>query len=105
MALVMAMLAGLAIPSAGCVQEAPRTHRVRITDMRFTPSTLVVRPGDSVQWVNEDLVPHTVTSRASGIDSGTIPPGGDWRWTAREPLTMPYTCALHPTMTARLDVR
>ncbi len=104
--LVMATLAALAIiPNAACQRHPPRTHTVDIAEMRFTPSMLIVRPGDTVEWVNRDLVPHTVTSREAGLDSGPIAPDTSWRWTAVGPATMTYVCTLHPTMSARLDVK
>jgi len=96
---------------AGCVvvadaaTPAPRTHAITITQMRFRPVTLTVREGDTVEWVNDDLVPHTATSRQGAFDSDTIATGGRWRWVVRTRGPVAYVCTLHPTMSARLQVR
>lgn len=81
-----------------------RTHTVTITAMRFDPAALVVREGDTIEWINEDLVPHTATSRVARFDSGTIAPGASWTWTARSSGSAPYVCSLHPTMSGRIDI-
>lgn len=106
---------GLVVPLVGLLAlggavSAPRgapearTHTVTITAMRFDPATLVVREGDTIEWINEDLVPHTATSSADRFDSGTIAPGGSWTWTARSSGRTPYVCRLHPTMAGRIDI-
>src|SRR4029079_9253290 len=73
--------------------------------MRFQPETLTVAPGDSVVWVNKDLVPHTVTSEAGGFDSQIIQAEKSWRFTARKKGDFAYICTLHPTMKAILQVK
>ncbi len=62
--------------------EPARTHRVVIHGLKYEPETLVVRRGDTVVWVNEDPMPHTVTA-AGGFDSRTIEAGKSWRFVAR----------------------
>ena len=41
----------------------PATHIVTIENMRFSPATLTVRPGDWVVFKNQGIVPHTVTEK------------------------------------------
>ena len=43
--------------------------------MRFHPDDLTVAPGETITWVNEDLVPHTATSKAAGFDSKEVEAG------------------------------
>ena len=40
------------------------THTVAIDGVKFDPETIAVKAGDTVVWVNQDPVPHTVTSQA-----------------------------------------
>ncbi len=54
------------------VRPKPKTHAVTMENMRFQPESLTVASGDSVVWVNKDLVPHTATSKAGGFDSQVI---------------------------------
>jgi plastocyanin len=83
---------------------AARIHKVAIRHMRFEPAALVVRQGDTVEWINEDLVPHTATSKESALDSSTIAAGRSWQWTARTGGRTTYVCTFHPTMSGRIDV-
>jgi plastocyanin len=83
----------------------PKTHTVTMENMRFQPESLTVAPGDTIVWVNNDLVPHTATSKAGGFDSQVIQPETSWRVTVRKKGDFSYVCTLHPTMTAMLRVR
>jgi putative membrane protein len=85
-------------------RTARRTHTVTIAGMKFTPASLSVTKGDTVIWVNQDLVPHTATAANAAFDSGTIPAGGSWRHTVTEAGRLQYACAFHPTMTGALRV-
>ena len=92
---------GVAFPD----QRAPQTHTVTIADMRFQPEMLTVAAGDTVVWVNNDLVPHTATSEAGGFDSKTIPADKSWRYTVRTKGDLVYLCTFHPSMKATLRVK
>jgi plastocyanin len=83
----------------------PKTHTVTVENMRFQPQSLTVAPGDTVVWVNKDLVPHTATSKAGGFDSQAIPAEKSWTFTVRKSGEFAYICTFHPTMTAMLRVR
>jgi|SRR5450432_825397 len=87
------------------VQPKTRTHKVTMESMRFHPDDLTVAPGDTVVWVNEDLVPHTATSQAAGFDSKEIEAGKSWSYIATKKGDFPYICTLHRKMTAQLHVQ
>lgn len=83
-----------------------KTWTVKITGMRFEPAKVTVARGDTIDWVNEDLVAHSVTSAAAGrFDSHAIAPGGKWRYRAMASGRYPYACTFHPTMQATLIVK
>ena len=69
-----------------------------IEGMKFAPARLEVAVGDTVTWTNRDLVPHTVTGAAAGVESGNIAPGASWQYTARRGGTIDYLCRYHPGM-------
>lgn len=95
------------IVGAGCSRPAPRTHVVEIQGFAFRPDTLVVAAGDTVRWVNHDVVPHTATAGPDGpraFDSGSIAAGGEWQLVASEGRQA-YYCVFHPTMRGMLVVR
>lgn len=82
----------------------PRTHTVTIEGMRFQPDSLTITRGDTVVWVNNDLVPHTATSEPGSFDSQIIHPEKSWKFTATKKGEFAYTCTFHPTMKAILHV-
>ena len=47
----------------------PVTHTVTIDATRYQPARLVVHAGDTVVWVNKDVIPHTATAKGGGFDS------------------------------------
>jgi len=84
---------------------AAATHTVTIEGFAFKPQTLEVKAGDTVLWVNRDILPHTATASANAFDSKTIDPGGRWTWTARAAGQYAYECALHPNMKGVVQVK
>jgi len=60
--LIVAVLVPIGALSAGAGQSHA-TRRVKVPgEDRFTPFSLVIRPGDSVSWTNGDTDDHTVVS-------------------------------------------
>ena len=76
-AAVMAVMVTAAPPLVAVGQEATGTrHRVEIQQFRFVPEAIEVKPGDTIVWVNLDIVPHTVTATDTDTswDSGNLDP-------------------------------
>jgi plastocyanin len=90
---------------AGSDPPEPKTHTVTIEEMRFHPERLTVARGDTIVWVNKDLVPHTATSESGRFDSQTIQSAKSWKFTARTKGEFAYICTFHPTMKAMLNVK
>ena len=84
---------------------AGKTHTVQIEGLKFNPERLEVAAGDTVVWINKDVVPHTVTSGQAKVESGEIAPGKSWRFVAKKKGEMPYICRIHPTMKGVLVVK
>ena len=102
--LLAAMLAVSLLAADAHLAPPARTHTVTMSEMRFRPASLTVRRGDTIEWINDDVVPHTATSTRGAFDSGAIAAGSTWRWTAGARGTVSYVCALHPAMSAQLQV-
>ena len=53
---------------------APVVHRIIIGTMAFGPSPSSIRAGDTIEWVNKDIVDHTATgTRKQYVNSaGTL---------------------------------
>jgi plastocyanin len=81
----------------------PITHTVTIDATSYTPARLAVHVGDTVVWVNKDLIPHTATAQGGGFDSKALPAGASFRFTVKAKGAADYACVFHPTMTGRID--
>jgi plastocyanin len=98
-------LGGAAAPSRPA-DPVPQRHVVEIRGMAFHPEVLEVRRGDTVVWINQDIVPHTATAtRKSGWDTGTLLQGKSGQYIASHEGEDPYFCKLHPVMLGKLIVR
>lgn len=98
--------AGLALMAmAPHAPHAPVMHVVRVSGFRFEPETLTVAPGDSVRWVNADILRHTATADDSSFGTPELPT--DSAATAAAPAAgiHPYHCDAHPVMRGVLVVR
>jgi plastocyanin len=80
-------------------------HTVTIEGMKFNPIKLTVHKGDTIVWVNKDIVPHTATSATAGFDSTAIYSDKSFKWTASKAGTFDYACQFHPTMKATITVK
>jgi plastocyanin len=77
---------------------------VRISGMRFEPSTITVQPGTTVTWIHEDGAPHTVTGENGALQSGTLTGGQRFSHTFEEGGSFDYACNFHPMMKGRVVV-
>lgn len=70
------LLAGLLLVLTAAVPQADAaTRTVHLTNDGPVPASLTVRAGDHVVFVNDDTVPHQVTSQGGWqYDSGPVPP-------------------------------
>lgn len=90
-----------AAPASG----APAAATIHIKSIAFTPDTVVIRAGETVAWVNDDPLDHTVTFDDSTVASDPIHPGASFRHTFTKPGTYGYHCTPHPFMKAVVIVQ
>lgn len=94
----------LLMPAAAVPQPArPAEHIVVITGMRFGAAPANVKAGDTIVWVNRDVVPHTASARDRSFDV-TLQPGQSARVTVRRAGTVAFYCRFHPAMQGLLRV-
>lgn len=100
--------AALCVPLAGArpgaAQGGARTHRVTIEKFAFVPGILTVRAGDTIEWLNTDLVPHTATAKDRSWDSGSLSKNAVGAVKLASPGTIEYLCRFHPHMTGMIVV-
>lgn len=77
---------------------------VIIKQMQFIPDTLAAQKGDTIVWINKDMVPHTVKEeKSNGFYSDTIQVGKTWKIEATENAN--YDCSIHPTMKGKIVIK
>jgi plastocyanin len=81
-----------------------QSHVIEIRNLEFTPKELTVAPGDTITWVNYDLVPHTVTADDESWDSDLLGSKEQWQTVIKENMYESYYCRYHPSMTAHIRI-
>jgi plastocyanin len=77
---------------------------VKIDNFSFTPERITVKAGTTVTWINEDDIPHTVTSSAKLFKSKALDTDDKYAFTFTTPGVYQYFCSLHPHMTGTVVV-
>jgi plastocyanin len=80
-------------------------NEIVIQNFAFEPSTLTVKLGEKVTWVNRDDEPHTATATDKRFNSKTLENGDRFSTEFNAPGTYKYYCALHPKMTGQIIVK
>jgi plastocyanin len=97
-------MAGVTLVALCVAPSRAETIRVEISKVVFAPTQISARVGDTIEWVNADIVAHTATAKSKEFDVVIAP-----NKTARQVLTkagaFDVICRFHPNMTAHLDVR
>ncbi|BAB53762.1 cupredoxin domain-containing protein [Mesorhizobium japonicum] len=95
----LSWLAALALMAA---PAAAATIEVTIDKLVFSPATVEAKVGDTIEWVNNDVVAHTATVKG-GWDV-MIPPKKSASLTLKAAGAVDYFCRFHPNMRGHLDV-
>jgi plastocyanin len=93
---------------SGCTSEpekaVPEVHTIVISAMQFSPAELTLQKGDTVIFLNKDLVVHDITQEPDKAwSSSNLSPGQSYRMAVRESSN--YYCSIHPTMKGKLVVQ
>ena len=78
------------------------THTVEMKDMQFQPSTLTVQKGDTVVFINNDMVVHNVVEENNAWTSGLLAAGENFKKVFTESAN--YSCTMHPVMKGNILV-
>jgi plastocyanin len=98
------MLAALAAAaSSAAAPPAGSEHVIAIAGMHFGPAPAGLRVGDTILWVNRDIVAHTTTARDRSFDM-TLQPRQSVRVTLRRAGAIAFSCRFHPAMRGVLTV-
>lgn len=95
--------------SAGCnfstsEKAISKKYTVEITQMKFQPASITIQQGDTVVWVNHDIVPHDITEETGKHwTSGPLEPGKTWSMVVVK--SADYYCSIHVVMKGKLVVQ
>jgi plastocyanin len=96
-------------PSSASAQPAvPAGNSVSIKNFAFDPSTLTVKAGTAVTWVNNDGALHALVSDTGSpvaFSSDPFATGASYTFTFTQPGTYPYNCSIHPAMKGEIVVQ
>ena len=86
-------------------ENVHKVDTVIMSMMKFKPEVLDVSKGDTVVWINQGLVAHTVKSyQDNKFYSDTLQPGQMWKWVVTDSAA--YYCTIHPvTMMGKLVLK
>ncbi|HEX5211179.1 MAG TPA: cupredoxin family copper-binding protein [Pseudolabrys sp.] len=96
--LVSLLLAGLHSISAHAA-----TIQITIQNLVNMPAEASAKVGDTVEWINKDVLAHTATAKNGDWDV-MIGPNKTGRVVLKKAGTVDYYCKFHPNMTGRLIV-
>ena len=91
--------------TAVTVRTSTNPNEVVIENFSFEPTTITVKVGATVTWVNHDDEPHTATATDKSFNSKTLDNGDRFSQQFNAPGTYNYYCALHPKMVGKVIVK
>ena len=103
----MRALIALAALAGAAASAAPPPARpvpvIAMAAMHFGAAPAGLRAGDSIVFVNRDIVAHTATARDHSFDA-VVQPRQSVRVTLRRAGAIAFYCRFHPTMQGVLNV-
>ena len=86
------------------------TAKVGMKGIKFVPDSVTVKVGGTVNWSNDESVPHDVTKEdgpgpkfTSG--NGNMMQGDTYKQTFKEAGEVKYVCTIHPNMKGNVTVK
>jgi len=79
------------------------TIEIVMQDLVFAPAEVSAKVGDTIEWVNKDVLAHTSTARNGDFDV-MLPPKQTVTSVVNKAGTIDYYCRFHPNMKATLKI-
>jgi plastocyanin len=93
----------LALVVSNSMPAFAKNITVTIENLSFKPADIKAKVGDTIVWVNKDIVDHTATARDKSFDV-IQPAKNSVSQSLTKAGTFDYYCRYHPNMTGRLVV-
>ena len=78
---------------------------VKIQDFAYTPTSVTIEAGQTVEWINEDSAQHTATAHDGTFKSPNLNKGDKFSHTFAKAGTYTYYCAFHRGMRGTVVVK
>lgn len=83
---------------------AAKSYTVTINDMKFGPVPSGLRVGDTIIWVNQDILRHSATATDKSYDIDLMP-SKSAKLVLKRPGTIAFFCKYHPGMRGQIIVK
>ncbi|MGE5159752.1 MAG: cupredoxin domain-containing protein [Gemmatimonas sp.] len=93
----------LLLAAAACVPAAAATIQITMQNLEISPAVASAKVGDTVEWINKDILVHTATARNGDFDV-VLQPKKTASVVLKKAGTVDYYCRYHPNMKATLKV-
>ena len=93
----------LALTLGSSVSAHAATIQISMENLVISPAEATAKVGDSIEWVNKDILAHTATARNGDFDVA-MPPKKTVTYILKKAGTIEYYCRFHPNMKATLTV-
>ena len=96
----------LAFAFAGAMSVPVHAETIQITidKLVYSPVEVTAKIGDTIEWVNRDVLAHTATATAGDKWNIIIAPGKTGRLVVKSAGPADYFCQYHPNMRGRIIV-
>jgi plastocyanin len=97
------MALAVVLTGMSAVSAHAETIQIVMDKLDYIPSETSAKVGDTIEWINKDILVHTATA-TSGDWNVTIAPKKTERLILRKAGTIEYFCKFHPNMKGRIAV-
>jgi plastocyanin len=95
--ITVALMLGASVPARAA------SFQISMENLEIVPAEASVKVGDTVEWINRDVLAHTATARNGDFDV-MLPPKKTVTFVVKKAGTTDYYCRFHPNMKATLTV-
>jgi plastocyanin len=92
-----------ALTLATSVSAHAATIQITMENLVIAPAQVTAKVGDTIEWINKDILAHTATARNGDWDV-VLPPKKNGTLVLKKAGTIDYYCRFHPNMKATLTV-
>ena len=93
----------VALVLGASVSARAETIQISMENLEISPAQVSAKVGDTIEWINKDVLAHTATARNGDWDV-MLPPKKSGTLVLKKAGTVEYYCRFHPNMKATLTV-